>query len=245
MKINDLIALAQLGLLCAKQLDSETLADTLSVSPSDERLSHIRQLAEEIPTADELESLASDIEINPTEFTWVTVGTASIKINHSDDGVIIALYPVGFENDDALLDTWYTWGELENHAEDLMRLGDIDEVVQAILKGLNCLEGRTSRPLEQSHYGCIRSALHALLEKYTDSEITKDKEGNLQSELVVCSEHTQKGEKPSDVISDEMIRLIRNTLVELGATPTGIKLLRDEVQKNIINFIKGSTDEIK
>lgn len=59
MKLSDLINLAQLGLACAHQLDSETLAETLP-NASPEECEALAQLADEIHDPEEIHALLAD-----------------------------------------------------------------------------------------------------------------------------------------------------------------------------------------
>ena len=44
---------------------------------------------------------------------WLTVGNASVNVQHGSDGVGVTLYPLHHELNDSITETWATWAELE------------------------------------------------------------------------------------------------------------------------------------
>ena len=44
---------------------------------------------------------------------WFTVGKASVRISSNEDGVWVAIYPLGREAEDADAEAWSQWADLE------------------------------------------------------------------------------------------------------------------------------------
>lgn len=55
----------------------------------------------------------SDYTLPEGESCWVSVGNASVYIQHGSEGVGVSLYPKGRESDDSVTETWATWSEFE------------------------------------------------------------------------------------------------------------------------------------
>lgn len=48
-----------------------------------------------------------DFELKPdSRNCWITVDNVSIRIGRTDEGVVVDLYPVGREDEDAVASTW-------------------------------------------------------------------------------------------------------------------------------------------
>jgi hypothetical protein len=56
----------------------------------------------------------ADYVLQAGESCWVTVGNASVQIQHGSEGVGVVMYPVDGEYEDSVTETWATWGEFEN-----------------------------------------------------------------------------------------------------------------------------------
>jgi hypothetical protein len=60
----------------------------------------------------ELEA-GADYVLNEGESAWVTVGNASVHIQHGSEGVGATFYRAGDEDEDSVTETWATWAEFE------------------------------------------------------------------------------------------------------------------------------------
>jgi hypothetical protein len=60
----------------------------------------------------ELEA-GADYVLAEGESFWVSVGNASVHVQHGSDGVGVTLYPVNHEDEDSVTETWATWAEFE------------------------------------------------------------------------------------------------------------------------------------
>jgi len=52
-----------------------------------------------------------DYFLKEGESLWISVGNASVNIQHGSDGVGVVLYPLHREDEDSVAETWATWGE--------------------------------------------------------------------------------------------------------------------------------------
>lgn len=66
----------------------------------------------EIVRADTCEDYVVTPELAKNGF-WLTVGKAAIRIKDGDDGISIAVYAQGREDQEHIAETWVTHGELE------------------------------------------------------------------------------------------------------------------------------------
>jgi len=67
----------------------------------------------EVITAD-----AVEVELTEPTSTWVTVGNLSVYIKRTDEGVIVDVYPLNSEMDNALNSMWVLFSEAEEEEED-------------------------------------------------------------------------------------------------------------------------------
>lgn len=48
---------------------------------------------------------------------WITINNISVYLRRTDEGVAVALYPVGREMDDEIVGTWALFSEAEDEDE--------------------------------------------------------------------------------------------------------------------------------
>lgn len=71
-----------------------------------------RKLQEQLGSPSALAD-GEDYVLEPATSCWVTVGSASVNIQHGSEGVGVTIYPLHQEMNDSVGETWVTWGELE------------------------------------------------------------------------------------------------------------------------------------
>jgi hypothetical protein len=55
----------------------------------------------------------TDNQLTHGQSCWITVGNASVYIQHGSEGVGVTLFPRGHEDEDSITETWATWAEFE------------------------------------------------------------------------------------------------------------------------------------
>jgi hypothetical protein len=55
-----------------------------------------------------------DYILKEGESVWITVGNASVNVEHGSEGVGVTLYPLHQETNDSVAETWAVWSEFED-----------------------------------------------------------------------------------------------------------------------------------
>jgi hypothetical protein len=58
-----------------------------------------------------------DYHLKPGESCWITVGNASVNVQHGSEGVGVTLYPLHNECNDSVTETWAVWAEFDQENE--------------------------------------------------------------------------------------------------------------------------------